>query len=245
MPRASRYLLPGYAYHLTQRCTDRQFLLRFARDREALREWLRVGVQRHDVPLYGYCITSNHIHLIVHVEDVGAVAMLMDLVAGSTASQYNRRKQRSGAFWEPYQCTIIEDGRHLFNCLHYVDLNMVRAGKVRHPDDWRWCGWSELTGRRKRYRLVDVERLLSSLDIADEVTFREAYVDGMQRRLEDRQLRREAAWTESLAVGSEAFVREAASRHSNRYELKYDEPGASGLPDAWTVRESSGPYSPI
>ena len=27
MPRANRYILPGYVYHLTYRCHDRKFLL--------------------------------------------------------------------------------------------------------------------------------------------------------------------------------------------------------------------------
>jgi len=43
MPRASDYLLNGYTYHLTQRCHDRQFLLRFGKDRDVYRDWLREG----------------------------------------------------------------------------------------------------------------------------------------------------------------------------------------------------------
>jgi len=30
MPRANRYLLPGYACHLTHRCHDGEWLLRFS-----------------------------------------------------------------------------------------------------------------------------------------------------------------------------------------------------------------------
>ena len=41
MPRASDYLIEGYTYHLTHRCHNRKFLLRFARDRNAYREWLQ------------------------------------------------------------------------------------------------------------------------------------------------------------------------------------------------------------
>jgi hypothetical protein len=37
MPRANRYILPGYIYHLTQRCHNRKFLLRFRLDREKIR----------------------------------------------------------------------------------------------------------------------------------------------------------------------------------------------------------------
>ncbi|MBS3763693.1 MAG: transposase [Planctomycetes bacterium] len=63
MPRANRYILPGHPYHLTHRCHDREFLLRFQRDRDTYRKWLREGMSRHGVAVLGQCITSNHVHL--------------------------------------------------------------------------------------------------------------------------------------------------------------------------------------
>ena len=97
MPRASDYLIEGYTYHLTHRCHNRKFLLRFARDRDAYREWLREGIRRHRVPVYGYCLTSNHVHLVVHADRAEAVSGLMHLAAGATAKQYNLRKGHLGS----------------------------------------------------------------------------------------------------------------------------------------------------
>jgi len=114
MPRASRYLKEGYTFHLTHRCHDRRFLLKFARDRDVYREWLRVGINRYRVPVYGYCITSNHVHLVVHVDDPKRVGLLMHLAAGAFAQHLNGRKGLEGSVWEHlYQCTIIQDGQHL------------------------------------------------------------------------------------------------------------------------------------
>ena len=69
MPNASRYLEPGYTYHLTHRCHDRRFLLRTVRERNDYREWLRHGARRYGVPVYNYSVTSNHVHVIVHVDN--------------------------------------------------------------------------------------------------------------------------------------------------------------------------------
>jgi putative transposase len=66
MPRASRYLLEGYTYHLAHRCHDRHFLLKFSEEREEYREWLRTAINRHGVSVYAYCITSNHAHVVAH-----------------------------------------------------------------------------------------------------------------------------------------------------------------------------------
>jgi hypothetical protein len=59
MPRASRCILPGRIYHLTQRCHDRPFLLRFAKDRDGYRERLREAALNVDASLLTYNITSN------------------------------------------------------------------------------------------------------------------------------------------------------------------------------------------
>ncbi len=61
---------------------------------------------------------------------------MMQRLQGCFACYYNRRKHHSGAFWEDrYHCNIVEDGVHLWNCIEYIDLNMVRARAVSHPAD--------------------------------------------------------------------------------------------------------------
>ena len=46
MPRANRYRLAGHVWHLTERCHRKQFLLKFARDRQAWIDWLYQARQR-------------------------------------------------------------------------------------------------------------------------------------------------------------------------------------------------------
>jgi putative transposase len=242
MPRASEYLLEGYTYHLTHRCHDRRFLLRFAKDRNAYRKWLLEGVKRIRVPVYGYCITGNHVHVIVHADRVEDVSALMHLAAGSTAKQYNLRKNHLGAVWEhPYQCTVIQDGTHLFNCLCYVDLNMIRAGAVERPEGWPWCGYHELVGKRQRYAILDIDRLLQSLDIGDMATFRDVYADAIERRLSSGRKEREGVWTESLAVGSKPFVEQVQKKQVRR--TRFDLYAVESAPsETWAVRESGLSY---
>lgn len=245
MPRSSDYLVSGNTYHLTQRCHGREFLLRLAKDRDTCREWLRVGVQRYDVPVYGYCITSNHIHVLAHAKDEEAVSGLMHLVTGATAKRFNVRKERTGSMWEhPFHCTAVENGRHLLNCLVYINMNMVRAGAVSHPQEWRWCGHDELIGRRQRYRIIDRERLVESLGAGGEEGLKERYEDALARRIEARLMGREAYWSESLAVGSQAFVLHACQAYENRREFDVSEMrGGEGA--LWCVREAPCSYNAV
>jgi putative transposase len=113
MARAKRYLLPGQISHLTHRCHHRAFLLRFARDRDVYLSWLREGLRRFPVTLLGYCVTSNHVHLIVHGATAEAVSELMGLLEGQVGQQYNRRKGCDGAFWsDRFHATMIDTGEY-------------------------------------------------------------------------------------------------------------------------------------
>ena len=65
MPRANRYFLPGYVWHITRRCHRRKFLLKFARDRRRYLRWLFEAKKRFGLCVVDYIVTSNHNHLLV------------------------------------------------------------------------------------------------------------------------------------------------------------------------------------
>jgi REP element-mobilizing transposase RayT len=65
VPRANRYYLPGYIYHITHRCQKKDFLLKLRRDCKNWIKWLYESKKRYGLIVYNYIVTSNHIHLIV------------------------------------------------------------------------------------------------------------------------------------------------------------------------------------
>ena len=251
MPRANRCILPGYTYHLTHRCHNRSWLLKFARDRTEYCKRLRMSVREFRVSLLTFSVTSNHTHLLVRAKEPEYVSALMQKLEGEFAEYYNIRKRRSGAFWAGrYHCTMIGDEQYLWNCMKYIDLNMVRAGVVGHPQEWRWCGFSELTGLRQRYRMLDRAEVLRMHDGCTAEEFAESYRATIDESLALRSaanstagraegLERDQMWTESIAVGSETFVRKIEQETRSRMELDIT-PTSSG---AWTIRETPEPYA--
>jgi putative transposase len=137
---------------------------------------------------------------------------------------------------------MIEDGTHLLRCLRYVDLNMVRAGKVSHPRDWPWCGYDELTGRRQRYQILDVEHLAQHLDLPNTDALFRLHDQGIQEQILRRELGRQAHWTEALAVGSEEFVKAVESLHRQRRQFTRYAVETGTDENIWAVREASPAY---
>ncbi len=97
MARANRLSGHGGIFHVTHRCHNREFLLKFALDRQAYRAKLRERLPEFNVALLDYCITSNHVHLLLDAEERMQISGLMRTVAGEFARAYNRRKNRMNA----------------------------------------------------------------------------------------------------------------------------------------------------
>jgi putative transposase len=128
---------------------------------------------------------------------------------------------------------MIEDGTHLRNCIGYVDLNMVRAGVVSHPCDWDWCGYHELVGGKTSYRLLDGNRLLELLAISDHAQFVAEYRAQIDEAIAIKKLKRQECWTESIAVGSQVYVRKIATAiRRERLKPRIDE-GENGVWSVW------------
>ena len=240
MPRANRYIQPGYVYHLTHRCHNREFLLRYRLDRIEYCARLRAAVRKYRIALFDFCVTCNHVHLLGMCDRLRNLSRFMQQLEGEFAEYYNLRKHRSGSFWgERFHCTMIDGGDHLWNCLRYIDPNMVRAGVVCHPSEWAWCGYQELVGKRERFRLVAIDRLVDLLGLSDRKSLAEIHRQRIVEAIRDGRLIREGIWTESIAVGSEAFVREIASRNKIRKKLKIARTGDG----SWYVRENQTGYA--
>ena len=239
MPRGN--LLSGYGgiFHLTHRCHNRSFLLKFARDRDAYRSKLREHLRGFDVALLDYCVTANHVHLLVDAAERLEVSRLMRAVAGEFARAYNQRKGRLNAYWgDNYHATLVEAGEYLWRCLVYIELNMVRCGVVRHPQEWKWVGYHEIVGARTRYRLLDLERLCWRVGAASLAELRKNLEKSLTETIAQDRIRRESCWTEGVAVGSNAFVKEVQPLILSRRETEIVESDSK----MWILKETPPPY---
>jgi hypothetical protein len=131
----------------------------------------------------------------------------IQLLASRVGQEYNQRKKRKGAFWEDrYHATAVALDEHLFKCMVYIDLNMVRAGVVNHPSEWPFCGYNEIQNPRQRYSLIDYQRLIPLLQMKDIEDLQASCKNRVDEAIAVMDRTRDSKWTESIAVGSEGFI---------------------------------------
>jgi len=239
MPRANRHFLPGYIWHITHRCHQRKFLLKFARDRRRYLHWLFEAKKRFGLCVLDYIVTCNHIHLLIKDTGSNVVAESMQLIAGRTAQEYNQRKGKQGAFWEDrYHATAIEADEHLHQCLVYIDLNMVRANVVKHPGQWKESGFSEIQKPPTRYAVIDLQSLSELSGFADLKDFQRAHRQWVEQDLENGLAVRDDRWSESIAVGTLGF----AEKVKNELGFKAAHRDVIEIDGSYTLREPAGAY---
>ncbi len=123
---------------MTQRGNGRRFLLESDADRRVYLDLLRENLALHEVLLVGYCVMSNHVHLIVIPTDAEGLALSMKHTHGRYASYWNVVHSSSGHAWQGRYFSCPLDGPHLWEALRYTELNPVRAHLVDEAQAWTW-----------------------------------------------------------------------------------------------------------
>jgi REP element-mobilizing transposase RayT len=240
MARANRHHLPGYIWHITHRCHKKEFLLKFNKDKDRWIHWLFETKKRFGLVILNYTVTSNHIHLLVCEGKNNSISKSIQLIAGRTGREYNQRKRRQGAFWaDRYHATAVKSGHHLIQCLAYIDTNMVRAGVVTHPSEWMYGGYREIQKPKRRYSLINRDKLAELVGVQDSQQLSEYHRHWVEAVLNKSSNRRSPKWTESIAVGDEEFVAETKAKLGTKAVGRK----AQQNNDGYELRDPQRPYS--
>ncbi|GAB6094614.1 hypothetical protein JCM14469_08660 [Desulfatiferula olefinivorans] len=166
---------------------------------------------------------------------------------------YNKIKGRKGTLWgERFKSLIVEKGETLINCLAYIDLNAVRAGIVKRPEDYRWCsmGYHSQTGNRDGFLSTDFGLVeFGEMDEAERFRRYRRYVyeagaigraDGKSKNViaraiveKERERNFEPAraarfmnktryFTDAGIIGSRAFVAEHSQQFRHIFQCRHD-----------------------
>ncbi len=200
MARFARVVMADVAHHVTQRGNARQVILCSDSDRAAYLELLRHYSELQGLAVLGYCLMSNHVHLIVVPRTSEALAQTLKHTHGRYASYWNARNCSSGHVWQGrfYSCPL--DEAHLWKALRYVELNPVRAGMVAEAALWRWSSAAAHCGHSAPQPMLDTDRWRKRWTGAE-------WSEQLGGREADRDVARLRQYTHTgRPLGSEEFV---------------------------------------
>ena len=99
------------------------------------------------------------------------------------------------------------------SCLYRFKHGSNWSGKS--PSQWEWIGYNEIQNSPKKKRLVNYKKRGETLGIEDYDRLKETHLAWVEKLLLSDKNKHEMKWSQSVAVGSKAFV------EKTKKELEY------------------------
>jgi putative transposase len=164
MPRARRNDYPGAWHHVMNRTIDGLALFADDTDRRIFMIELREALKTSQAELHGYCLMSNHYHLLIHTP-AGGLSEAMQRSVSAFTQKINFRRGRDGPLFRGRFTSVSpDDDAHLVNISAYIHLNPVKAGLVTAPEDWQWSSAGAYLGSFAPQFDLQTKAILEMLD---------------------------------------------------------------------------------
>lgn len=142
LPRKPRLYIPDQPQHVVVRGHNREPILASDDDFRYLYKCLRDAARLNELAIHAWVFMHNHLHILATPSTSTSLPKTMQSVGRRYAQYFNRCYHRSGALWEGrYKASLVDTDRYLLSCYQYIELNPVRAGIVKQPEDYPYSSF--------------------------------------------------------------------------------------------------------
>jgi REP-associated tyrosine transposase len=160
MARPLRIQYPGALYHVTSRGNARHPIFRDDLDRKTFLDLLNTVTEDSRWLCHGYCLMTNHYHLVVETPEANLSGGMRQL-NGVYTMRFNWRHRTVGHVLQGrFKAILIQRESHLLEVCRYVVLNPVRAQDVKKPEEWKWSSYLGTAGLAKPHECLTVDWVL-------------------------------------------------------------------------------------
>ena len=162
MPRKPRqYIIaPGSFYHVVARGNNERRIFRSSRDYRKFLRILEDTKKKFPFYLYSYNLIPNHYHFEIETQDI-SISKIMHRINFLYASYFHRRHKTSGHLFQGrFFSNLISKESYFWEVARYIDLNAVRAGVAKRPEDYKWGSYLVYFQENHNENLIDRDRFL-------------------------------------------------------------------------------------
>jgi REP-associated tyrosine transposase len=142
MGRLPRAIGEGLIYHALNRGNNRTDV--FAEEGDYLAFLYALGQTQNRYPfkLFGYCLMTNHFHLLLQPGPGQSVSRILQSLTVTHTWRYHKAHQSSGHVWQGrFKSPVIQDDERLLIVLRYIEANPLRASMVTDAGDYPWSSF--------------------------------------------------------------------------------------------------------
>jgi putative transposase len=158
MPRSKRIAKGNIVYHIINRANGRLKIFKKPDDFIVFEQVLAEAVEQFSMRLCGYCIMSNHWHLVLWPRRDGDLSAFMKWLTMTHSHRWHKSHGTVGIghlYQGRYKSFPVQGGAYYLTLMQYVESNPLRAGLVKCSRDWPYGSLAIRTGADKPIRLSD------------------------------------------------------------------------------------------
>ncbi|MCK5564000.1 MAG: transposase [Planctomycetes bacterium] len=156
MTKRKRITKGGIAYHVLNRANGKLRIFKKDLDFIAFENILAEGIERFSMRLCGYCIMSNHWHLLLWPAEDHSMSDFMHWVTVTHVRRWHTAHGTTGIghlYQGRYKSFPIQHNHHYLKTMRYIETNPCRARIAQTPADWQWSSYAQRTGTQKPFDL--------------------------------------------------------------------------------------------
>jgi len=163
MPRNPRKHSSIGIYHVVIKGVNSQLLFEESNDYRKYLEILRFHKENCGFDLFAYCLMSNHIHLLIRVNDV-PLESIFRKINTAYATWFNMKYSRSGPLQDGrYYSEPIESLDYFLSVLRYIHRNPIKSNLEKTVGyKYPWTSFQSYI--QQKNPLVDIELVLSKFN---------------------------------------------------------------------------------
>jgi len=163
MARRPRLFVADIPYHIVQRGNNKNSIFLSHEDYAYFLEVLQEAKIKHPCFIYSYCLMTNHFHFLLRPEEKDNISWFVKLLGAKYVRYFNKTYKRTGTLWEGrFKSSLIDEELYFLACLHYIEMNPVRAGIVNSPELYRWSSY-RVRAFGEKNPVVDLDPWYNSL----------------------------------------------------------------------------------
>jgi len=170
-------ILRNFAFYVSHEARIQTKLLYFQNGRERCRKRLWEAAKKEKATVLNYHISPEKLQVLA-CGNSDNITSLIKSIASNTAGDHRRSHNIEGPFWRKrFKATLVQKGIHLLRCNLTMDMTMVLQEKCIHPGEWEFSGYHEITEIRKRYRIINNNKMAKYSGFENQDSMKTWYIE--------------------------------------------------------------------
>jgi len=192
MSRRARRISSSGIYHVMLRGVNKQSIFEDDEDNKKFLQILTLCKELCKFELYGYCLMSNHVHLLLKETDE-TISQIIKRIASRYVWWFNKKYSRCGhLFQERYKSETVDDDKYFVTVLRYIHQNPVLAGICTFISAYKWSSYDEYI---RKSAIIDINLALEVIGESNFKNFMNEFgndvyleFDNTKKTLTDREV---------------------------------------------------------